>query len=68
MAKIDSITRMKTLFIPGPVLLFSVGWIDLPVWFLVPVVLISVPCSLAFFVAGMKANREAGVEHKQGRK
>jgi len=47
---------MRQFFLPGPVLLFIVGWVDvIPTWLLIVLVLISLPCSLIFFVAGYKA-------------
>jgi len=71
MAQVDSLARMKALFVPGPVLLFAVGWIntgtnEFPIWLLVPALLISVPCSLAFFVAGMKVRKDVKVDEHEG--
>ena len=60
MTQIDFQSRMKKLFFPGPVLLFIVGWVNtsgdgIQLWLLILAIVISVPCSLAFGVAGIKA-------------
>ena len=60
MTQIDFQSRMKKLFFLGPVLLFIVGWVNtsgdgIQLWLLILAIVISVPCSLAFGVAGMKA-------------
>jgi hypothetical protein len=55
--------RMKRFFVPGPLLLFLTGGINTPSpvfpnWLLVIALLISVPCSMKFWLAGWRAWQE----------
>ena len=73
MTQIDFQSRMKKLFFPGPVLLFIVGWVNtsgdgIQLWLLILAIVISVPCSLAFGVAGMKAFHEEKLQRDAEKK
>ena len=55
---VDHLKLMRQLFLPGPVILFVVGLINvIPTWLLITLLAIFVPCSLIFFVTGLKAWR-----------
>lgn len=59
--------KMGQLFFPGPLLLFVTGWVNtgssslIPIWLLVVLLGISVPSSLAFYVAALRLHH-AGKE------
>ncbi len=60
--------KMGRLFVPGPLLLFATGWVNtgssssIPIWLLVVLLGISVPSSLAFYVAALRLHHASKEE------